>query len=332
MFRSRQLVSTQIRDWLNKKRISEIDYMEYATDGAAQAAYVSDGGYTPDLIPEMTSNSTPSPYVASASSELVSPAYAAYKAMADDGSGISQVWITNETSSGWLKIDLGLANATAIKKYTVTSGASALDGAERAPKDWTLQGSNNDSDWDTLDTVTGETSWGEPETRSFTFSNDTVYRYYKLNITDNNGNAYLCVGEFELMGISLQCYSENTIKQQGSYSLKGMAIITDSLNETLTRTVSPTIDLTDINLLKFDIRASRTGSNIKIGLHDSGGTTTEITPNILSADAFQTVLFDLSAVSNANKDNLDSIIITIVNADATNTFYIDNFIAVKIFN
>ena len=31
-----------------------------------------------------------------------------------------------------------------------------------------------------------------------------------------------------------------------------------------------------------------------------------------------------SAVSNANKDAIDSIIITIVNADAANTFYIDN--------
>jgi len=35
---------------------------------------------------------------------------------------------------------------------------------------------------------------------------------------------------------SLQSYSESTIKSQGSYSLKGVAAITDSLNKTLTRT------------------------------------------------------------------------------------------------
>ena len=125
---------------------------------------------------------------------------------------------------------------------------------------------------------------------------------------------------------NLQFYSEDTIKTQGSYSLKGTALITDSLNKTLTRTVNPTIDLSDVDTLTFDIRASRTGSNIKIGIHDSGGTTTEVTPNITSANEFQEVEIDLSAVINANKDAIDSIIVTIVNADAENTFYIDNFI------
>jgi hypothetical protein len=121
-----------------------------------------------------------------------------------------------------------------------------------------------------------------------------------------------------------QCYSEDTIKEQGSYSLKGIAKITASLNDTLTRTVSPTIDLSNLTQIKFDIRASRTGSNIKMGIHDSGGTTTEHTANIASADTWQIETWDISGVSNANKDVIDSIIVTIVNADADNTFYIDN--------
>lgn len=124
---------------------------------------------------------------------------------------------------------------------------------------------------------------------------------------------------------ALSAHTESTLKTQGTYSLKGIALITSSLNKTLTRTVSPTINLTGKDSLKFDIRSSRTGSNIKIGIHDSGGTTTETTPNITSANAWQTVTWDISGVSNANKDDIDSIIITIVNADATNTFYLDNF-------
>jgi hypothetical protein len=131
----------------------------------------------------------------------------------------------------------------------------------------------------------------------------------------------------DFVGGGLQSYSEPTIKTQGSYSLKGVATITASLNKTLTRTVSPVINLTDKTIIAFDIRASRTGSNIKIGIHDSGGTTTEITPNILVANTWQTVVWDISAVTNANKDAIDSIIVTILNADATNTFYIDNLFA-----
>jgi len=122
----------------------------------------------------------------------------------------------------------------------------------------------------------------------------------------------------------LQCYSESTIKTQGSYSLKVIANATSSLNKTLTRTVSPTINLSDQTLSKFNIQATRTGSNIKIGLHDSGGTTTEVTPNIISSSTWQTVTVDLSGVSNANKDAIDQIIITNTNADSDNTGYIDD--------
>ena len=121
-------------------------------------------------------------------------------------------------------------------------------------------------------------------------------------------------------------YSEGTIKTQGSYSLKAMAVITNSLNDTLTRTIGSPIDLSGLGTIKFDIRSSRTGSNIKIGIHDSGGTTSEITPNITEADAFQTVTWDISGIADANKDDIDSIIITVVNADAANIFYIDNML------
>lgn len=123
----------------------------------------------------------------------------------------------------------------------------------------------------------------------------------------------------------LQSFSESTIKTQGTYSLKGVAKATNSLNKTLTRTIASPLNLSGFDTATFDIRSTRTGSNIKVGLHDSGGTTTEVTPNITSANTFQTATIDLSGVTNANKDAIDSIIITVVNADADNTFYIDNF-------
>jgi len=125
----------------------------------------------------------------------------------------------------------------------------------------------------------------------------------------------------------LQSYSTSSTKTQGSYSLKVIANKTDSLNKTLTRTIGTLIDLTERDEIKFDIYSSRTGSNIKVGIHDSGGTTSETTPNVTATGTWQTVTWDISGVSNANKNVIDQIIITIVNADATNTFYIDNMYA-----
>lgn len=125
----------------------------------------------------------------------------------------------------------------------------------------------------------------------------------------------------------LQCYSEATAKTQGSYALKAQAVITDSLNETLTRDISSPIDLTGVETLKFDIRASRMGINLTIAIHDSGGTWTEISPNILAVDTYQTVTWDISSVADADKDAIDKIRVTVINATAANTFYIDNFYA-----
>jgi len=123
-------------------------------------------------------------------------------------------------------------------------------------------------------------------------------------------------------------YSEPSIIKSGAYALKGIAAQTISLNKTLTRTLVTPIDLTGKTHFMGYIRSSRTGSNIKLGIHDSGGTTTEITPNITSADTWTLFDLDISGVSDVNKDAIDQIIITVVNADADNTFYLDNLFAV----
>ncbi len=83
------------------------------------------------------------------------------------------------------------------------------------------------------------------------------------------------------------------------------------------------IDLTDQTEIIFNVRASRTGSNFKIGIHDSGGTTTEHVVNIAQVDTWQQESWDISGVSNANKDAIDEIKVTILNADAENVFYLD---------
>ena len=96
------------------------------------------------------------------------------------------------------------------------------------------------------------------------------------------------------------------------------------MNKTLTRTIGSPIDLTGKTQIKFDIRSNRTGGNVKIGIHDSGGTTTEKTHTISSADTYETDTWDISAVADADKNAIDSIIITQINADAATTWYVDN--------
>lgn len=293
----------------------EADWMEYANDTAAQTAYVSNASATA-LIPTMTSNTDPSG-ACTASDDTYYVNYPRWKAVDKD----TGTYYWSYGSGPWWFAYQFASTPSVVTSYTVTSTTA------EGPKDFTLQGSNDGSSWTTLDTQTGITSWGTPGTKTFTFSNSTTYSYYKLNVTATNQyqNLFVSFNEFDVKAAAaLTASSESTIKTQGSYSLKGVAT-TGALNKTLTRTLSTTQNLTGVKNLKFDIRSSRTGSNIKIGIHDSGGTTTEITPNIISANTFQTVNWSLAAVSDANKDAIDSIIITITNADSANTFYIDNF-------
>jgi hypothetical protein len=136
-----------------------------------------------DVAPHnMTSNNSPSPYVASASSEyyyrFLHEAYMAFD-------GTASIWGSNGTS-GWLKLDYGSGNAPVLIGYSIRSyGDPAYQNV--MPKNWTFKGSNNDTDWTTLDTRTNVTGWTASAWKEFWFSNSTGYRYYMIDITANNG-------------------------------------------------------------------------------------------------------------------------------------------------
>jgi len=226
----------------------ELDFCEYSSDALAQAAYVTSSSYGSDVLTGGT---------ASASSE-----YSASFPASNAVDGLSDRWLTAvDQDTGWWKYDRGVGNAIVVNKFRYLGYND-----NQQIKDFTLQGSNNDSDYDTLLT---ETAASGQDWQEWTFQNVTAYRYYKvvwtsIITTDNYAGAV----EMEMMGIDLQSYSEDTIKTQGTYSLKGTALITDSLNDTLTRTIVSPIDLSNQDIIKMDIRASRTGSNIKIAFYN----------------------------------------------------------------
>ncbi len=123
----------------------------------------------------------------------------------------------------------------------------------------------------------------------------------------------------------LQSYSEATIKTQGSYSLKGVAAITDSSGKTLTRTLATAKDLTGISTVYFDIYSARTGDMVRIGIKDTGGTVTYKVATVYSNNLFETKIIDLSGVANADKDSIYQLIAQVMDAASANTFYVDNF-------
>jgi len=310
--------------------ILEIDYCEYTNDNDAQTAWeTSDpggGGYTVDQC----IGGTPT-----ASSEYDGN-YPASKAFDDIGG--DECWISSSAPTGgspqWLKYDFGSSNEKIIVKYRLLTRG---DGAGiQSPRDWTFQGSNNDSDWDTLDIQTDEADPGTNTWFSdYIFSNSTAYRYYRIHITDRNGGtSWVAIAEMEMMEIlsyNLKVYSEDTIKEQGSYSLKIVADQTESLNDyvRLTFGTGNNKDLSPYNTIKFDIRASRIGTNFRLRIHDTGGTTItkDVTIDTGEVDTWKTINWDICEETGINLDDIDWIDLYILNADEENIIYLDNIYA-----
>lgn len=147
-----------------------------------------------DVAPHnMTSNTAPSPYVASASSTYDATFNNASKAF-NGTVGLNGYWLSAGSATGWLQIDL--ATARTVVSFAVQ--VNTIPEPNRAPKDFTLKGSNDGSAFTTVATVTNQTSWTSGQTRTFTVTSPGSYRYYRLDVTANNGDVYLQVGELYL--------------------------------------------------------------------------------------------------------------------------------------
>jgi hypothetical protein len=156
------------------------------------AAYSHDPG---DLTPLMSYNTVPAPNVVSASGEDPpgSMAFAAFQHTT------GTYWYSDATPPGWLKFDLGSGNAKIVGKYTVSAADTFIGGENHHPKSWIFQGSNDDTNWTTLDTQTDVAVWTLNEMRTYMFSNSTAYRYYEIVVSTNHGGAAIVIGELELM-------------------------------------------------------------------------------------------------------------------------------------
>jgi alpha-tubulin suppressor-like RCC1 family protein len=134
--------------------------------------------------------------------------------ISDGGASIYSFLHTSTLSN--FDITLQLPSAKIIRKYVLypadtnapvsTPGGSVdptlTGGGEestRRPKSWTIQGSNDDSSWTTIDTVSNKppSIYGDVHT----ISSPASYQYYQLSISENNGSSqFMQLGEWQLWG------------------------------------------------------------------------------------------------------------------------------------
>jgi len=87
-----------------------------------------------------------------------------------------------------------------IKRYRMT-GDLSVD--ETMPKNWTFLGSNDGSNWVTLDTQSNVTDWVYHEWKTYDIGNTIAYNYYRINVTAPvSSGTTISIAEIEMMDIS----------------------------------------------------------------------------------------------------------------------------------
>lgn len=208
--------------------------------------------FNPDVIPAMTANTNADCTITTSSQYDVN--YMPWKAC-DNYNGDAYCWLTqNGITTGWFK--LNFTNSKKAVAISITT-RNAADGVTCAPRDFIIEGSNDDVNYSLLGSFSSINGWLQNERRVFSFLNFNQYKYYRITITANNGNvSYTGIGELELfeaqndippLAAKVDCSQDSPIliNYSRGYNFNG------KINETGAITIPQTIyDLPD-NALSY---------------------------------------------------------------------------------
>lgn len=192
-------------------------------DGDTVKHYVKYYEYLPisnNATTALGSNST----IALASSEF-NDTYQAWKAFDHKNAESSDGWISqNGLITSWIQYDFGQDNSKNLYQYAIRPRNSYAD-ITAVPKNWILYGSDDQLDWKIVDSRVNQIGWLPNEKRIFEVVNDNFYRYYRLNISANNGNVnYTSIGELEF-------YTNELTLVGGSWEEQTSEHLTDEIFE-----------------------------------------------------------------------------------------------------
>ena len=85
----------------------------------------------------------------------------------------------------WLQYRFNDGIAWTVTRYQIRV---AWDGADRDPKDWTFEGSNDGKEWMVLDTQKDQHFKERLAVNTYSIDNQSLYQYYRIQITKSQGS------------------------------------------------------------------------------------------------------------------------------------------------
>ncbi len=201
-----------------------------------------------DQVPVMTSNTTP--YGTVSASSQYDASWQPFQAFNGVLSRTGGNWFTaNGVTTGWIRYDF--VNPKVITHYSIqglaTDGSSDVSNGV-GPKTWTFEGSNDGTNFTTLNTQTNAPAWTTGEKRTYATTNTTAYRYYRINVSANQSGAnYLGINEIEFLSSPTNADLLTVLIDSARYIKPGLTVdIYKAGTDTKLYTITPT-DVDKIN-------------------------------------------------------------------------------------
>ena len=167
-------------------------------------------------------------------------------------------WEGNNLSGNWFTIESADGKAHSIKEYSFTTSDDG-SWSNRAPKEWKLEGSNDNSSWVSIDEVTGRDLIANENYQTYTFTpaNRTdEFRYVRLTLISTKSEKWAQVGEFHVLSTT----------DPGDDYVSALVSQENSLCDTCTITVIP--KRPGYRYYQFAIEETRSGRDIQLSEFD----------------------------------------------------------------
>lgn len=193
---------------------------------------------------KMTSNTAPSPLVASASSNY-STSYPAWMAFNGTANSSTDAWVSaTGVTDAYVTLDFGVNKA--VNKLTLI-GVNNTSTMAFSPKNYEVYGSYDNNKWHFLTGYYDVNNWTTKEERTYKFTNNKKYRYYKVRFFGAQSTNYVAIGQIifgynETNILELSSRSQDSFINYGARNIKSFNHIFTNKNYILQDTVSEDID------------------------------------------------------------------------------------------
>jgi hypothetical protein len=208
--------------------VTEIDYMEYSTNALALAAYVPSGTAI-KLIGNDNTNTTQNGKDAFLLAKFTADYTGVVTSIRSRGNANGNIKVAiYSDNAGSPNARLAIGTTTAVTANVTVACAVTPTLITAGTAYWIGMNTSQNG-------VNCRNNTGSTGTFIYKTSTYSTFTFPDPAGTGFTSTTYLCNNA--LYGIRLVPYSEGTIKTQGTYSLKGVAYATNSLNATLTKTL-----------------------------------------------------------------------------------------------